>query len=78
MTVDLFAGVPVSDHERALDRYGRLFGSGLDARVAATSVRATGVRMRAVIRDAVTAPSRISGSYPGSSPGWCRHEPARR
>jgi catechol 2,3-dioxygenase-like lactoylglutathione lyase family enzyme len=27
MTVDLFAGVPVSDRERALDWYGRLFGS---------------------------------------------------
>ncbi|WP_369254755.1 VOC family protein [Geodermatophilus amargosae] len=28
MTVDLFAGIPVSDRERALDWYGRLFGSG--------------------------------------------------
>ncbi len=27
MTLDLFAGVPVSDRERALDWYGRLFGS---------------------------------------------------
>jgi catechol 2,3-dioxygenase-like lactoylglutathione lyase family enzyme len=27
VTVDLFAGVPVSDHERALGWYGRLFGS---------------------------------------------------
>lgn len=27
MTVDLFAGVPVSDHGRALDWYARLLGS---------------------------------------------------
>ncbi|SFT51104.1 hypothetical protein SAMN05660657_01188 [Geodermatophilus amargosae] len=27
MTVDLFAGIPVGDRERALDWYGRLFGS---------------------------------------------------
>jgi len=28
MTVDLFAGIPVSDQDRALDWYGRLSGSG--------------------------------------------------
>ncbi|HEV7658190.1 MAG TPA: VOC family protein [Mycobacteriales bacterium] len=28
MTVDLFAGVPVSDYERALGWYGQLLGSG--------------------------------------------------
>ncbi|MGY1650739.1 VOC family protein [Geodermatophilus sp. SYSU D01119] len=27
MAVELFAGVPVSDHARALDWYGRLFGA---------------------------------------------------